>query len=91
MAALVRQRFPELSAEQVAAYLKNNAEPRGAVPNNTWGYGLAKLPATDVGGCVHELRPTEPPKASGRPSASPWYSNGVIPSTTPSPWRRTPR
>ena len=55
MAALVRQRFPNLTAEETAAYLKDNAEPRGAVPNNTWGYGLAKLPATDVGGCVHEL------------------------------------
>ena len=55
MAALVRQRFPELTAQQVATYLKNNAEPRGTVPNNTWGYGLAKLPATDVGGCVHEF------------------------------------
>ena len=55
MAALVRQRFPDFTAEQTAAYLKNNAEPRGAVPNNTWGYGLAKLPTTDVGGCFHEL------------------------------------
>ena len=55
MAALVRQRFPDLTAEQVAAYLKDNAEPRGASPNNTWGYGLAKLPATAVGDCVHEL------------------------------------
>ncbi|MDE2938570.1 MAG: S8 family serine peptidase [Chloroflexota bacterium] len=55
MAALVRQRFPDLTAEETAAYLKDNAEPRGAVPNNTWGYGLAKLPATDVGDCVHEL------------------------------------
>ena len=55
MAALVRQRFPELTAQQVATYLKNNAEPRGTVPNNTWGYGFAQLPATDVGGCVHEL------------------------------------
>ncbi len=55
MAALVRQRFPELTAEQVAAYFKNSAEARGTVPNNTWGYGFAKLSATDVGGCVHEL------------------------------------
>ncbi|MDE2843886.1 MAG: S8 family serine peptidase, partial [Chloroflexota bacterium] len=55
MAALVRQRFPDFTAEQTAAYLKDNAEPRGAVPNNTWGYGLAKLPTADVGGCVHEI------------------------------------
>ena len=55
MAALVRQRFPDLTAQQVAAYLKNNAEPRGAVPNNTWGYGLAQLPAAHVGGCGHNL------------------------------------
>ena len=55
LAGLVRQRFPDFTAEQTAAYLKNNAEPRGAVPNNTWGYGLAQLPATDVGDCVHEL------------------------------------
>ncbi|MYK03333.1 MAG: S8 family serine peptidase, partial [Gemmatimonadales bacterium] len=55
MAALVRQRFPDFTAEETAAYLKDNAEPRGAVPNNTWGYGLAKLPTADVGGCVHEL------------------------------------
>ena len=55
MAALVRQRFPDFTPEETAAYLKDNAEPRGAVPNNTWGHGLAKLPATDVGGCVHEL------------------------------------
>ena len=55
LAALVRQRFPDFTAEQVAAYLKNTAEPRGAVPNNTWGHGFAKLPASDAGGCVHEL------------------------------------
>ena len=56
MAALVRQRFPDFTAEETAAYLKDHAEPRDSpVPNNTWGYGLAKLPATDVGDCLHEL------------------------------------
>ncbi|MBM3943884.1 MAG: hypothetical protein FJ317_00135 [SAR202 cluster bacterium] len=44
LAALVRQRFPELTPAQVATYLKNNAAPRGTVPNNTWGYGFAQLP-----------------------------------------------
>ena len=45
LAALVKQRFPEYSPQQVAQYLKNNALPRGSVPNNIWGYGFAKLPA----------------------------------------------
>ena len=45
MAALVRQRFPDLSPAEVATYLKDNASPRGAeVPNNTWGAGFAELP-----------------------------------------------
>ena len=45
MAALVRQRFPDMTPAEVAAYLKSNAEPRGGgVPNNTWGHGFAKLP-----------------------------------------------
>ncbi len=44
LAALVKQRFPEKSPQQIAQYLKDNAEARGAVPNNTWGYGFAKLP-----------------------------------------------
>ena len=44
LAALVIQQFPDLSPEQVAGYLKAQASPRGDVPNNTWGYGLAQLP-----------------------------------------------
>ena len=45
MAALVRQRFPDYTPEQVATYLKDNAEERetpGA--DNTWGHGFAVLP-----------------------------------------------
>ena len=45
LAALVKQRFPNYTPAQIAAYLKSNAEARGTVPNNTWGYGFAKLPA----------------------------------------------
>jgi hypothetical protein len=48
MAALVRQRFPEYSAQQTATYLKIRSEERGPVPNNTWGYGFAQLPAQDA-------------------------------------------
>jgi hypothetical protein len=44
MAALVLQQFPGLSPPEIASYLKLNANPRGIVPNNTWGYGLAQLP-----------------------------------------------
>ena len=48
MAALVRQRFPDLSPVQVADYLKDHAVQRVEPdPNNTWGHGFAKLPAVD--------------------------------------------
>ena len=50
MAALVRQRFPEFTSEQVAEYLKDNAEQREAPDlNNTWGHGFAVLPPPDAG------------------------------------------
>ena len=45
LAALVKQRFPTKSPSSIASYLKTNALPRGTVPNTTWGYGFAKLPA----------------------------------------------
>ena len=51
LAALVKQRFPGYTPQQIAAYLKNNAQGRDTVPNNTWGYGFAQLPrapATDA-------------------------------------------
>ena len=35
LAALVKQRFPGYTPQQIATYLKNNAQARGAVPNNT--------------------------------------------------------
>ena len=46
LAALVRQRFPSYTPQQVTDYLKEQAEPRGTPdPNNTWGHGFAQLPA----------------------------------------------
>ena len=49
VAALVKQRFPEFSPEEVADYLKDNAEDRGEPgPDNTWGYGFAMLPSADA-------------------------------------------
>ena len=48
LAALVRQRFPDYTPVQVAAYLKNHAQQRETPdPNNTWGYGFAQLPSPD--------------------------------------------
>ena len=44
LVALVKQSNPDYSPAQIASYLKNNAEAHGVVPNNTWGYGFAKLP-----------------------------------------------
>lgn len=48
LAALVKSRFPHYSPEEIADYLKDNAEPRGDVPNNTWGYGFARLPKDGI-------------------------------------------
>ena len=72
LAALVKQLYPNYTPQQVTQYLKNNAEPRGAVPNNTWGYGFAKLPASDASSPT----PSPPPE----PTATP-----VPPGVTPEP------
>ena len=49
LAALVQQHSPELTPAVVANFLTTNALPRGAVPNNTWGYGFARLPTLTPG------------------------------------------
>ena len=49
MAALVRQRFPDMTPAGVADYLKAHAEQREEPdPNNTWGHGFAVLPISAV-------------------------------------------
>jgi hypothetical protein len=48
LAALVIQAFPTYTPAEVTNYLKFFALPRGAVPNNNWGYGLAFLPSITV-------------------------------------------
>lgn len=46
LAALVKSAFPGYTPQQVASYLTSTATPRGSGrPNNTWGWGLARLPA----------------------------------------------
>ncbi len=46
LAALVRERYPAYTPQQVADYLKTNAADLGAAgADNTWGHGLALLPS----------------------------------------------
>ena len=48
MVALVLQRFPSYTPDQVASYLKDNAVQRQSPdPNYTWGHGFAQLPPPD--------------------------------------------
>ena len=50
LAALVLERFPDLTPAQVASFLKNQAaqrtesSPNNTDPNNIWGHGFAQLP-----------------------------------------------
>lgn len=72
MAALVRQRFPDLTPPDVAEYLTQHSEERGAPgPDNIWGAGFVILPPPDI--------PTPTPTPSPAPSPTP------LPSATPSP------
>lgn len=49
LAALVKQRFPEYGPQQIAQYLKDHADERGAAgTDNVWGHGFAKLLASDA-------------------------------------------
>jgi subtilisin family serine protease len=43
LAAVVAGAFPSYTPQQIVTYLKNLAQPRGTVPNSTWGYGYAWL------------------------------------------------
>ena len=62
LAALVRQRYPDLSPPEVAQFLKDRAAvPEGvSVPNNEWGNGFAHLPADDLE-VESTPEPTTPP------------------------------
>ena len=73
LGALVKQRFPDYTPAQVANYLKDSAEARGDVPNNTWGYGFAKLPASDAATPTPEPTATSipTPGATPEPTATP--------------------
>ena len=75
LAALVKQRFPDYTPQQVTNYLKSHAEARGSVPNNTWGYGFAKLVASDATTPTPEPEPTP----SADPCVETVSGDGAIP------------
>ena len=83
LAALVKQRFPDYSPQQIATYLKTHAEARGSVPNNTWGYGFAKLVASDAATPTPE--PTVTPLPTPEPTATPEPTPEPTPTPTPEP------
>lgn len=62
MAALVKQRFPDYSPAQVVRYLEQNAVDRGAAgDDNTWGHGMATLPAVQTSAPAPGPAPAAPP------------------------------
>ena len=71
LAALVKQRYTEYTPQQVASYLKTHAAARGAVPNNTWGYGFARLLASDAATSTPEPTASPEPSPTPDPSATP--------------------
>ena len=76
LAALVKQRFPGSTPQQIATYLKNNAQARDAVPNNTWGYGFTHLPALPA------ATPIPTPTLTPPPPPTPTATSTSIPTAT---------
>ena len=81
LAALVKQRFPNYTPQQVTNYLKAHAEARGSVPNNTWGYGFAKLAPSDAATPIPEPTPDlivdAPSVSSSSPAAGESFTLSV--------------
>ena len=69
MAALVRQRFPDFTPQEVAQYLTDNTEERGAPGwDTTWGHGFAMLPSPMAAGSP-DLAVDAPTVSGGGPTA----------------------
>ena len=81
LAALVKQRFPDYPPAQIANYLKTHADPRGAVPNNIWGHGFARLLASDA--VAPEPTATPEPSPTPEPTATPEPTVTAEPTATP--------
>ena len=86
LAALVRQRFPELSPQDVRQYLMSHAEDRGAAgPDNNWGAGFAVLPAPPSPTPTHT--PIATATAVATPTPAPTATPAPTPTQTPVPHR----
>ena len=85
LAALVKERFPGYTPQQIATYLKNNAQARDAVPNNTWGYGFAYLPALSAATPTPTPSPTATPTATATRVPPPPPPPAAAPTLTPTP------
>ncbi len=77
LAALVRQRYPDLSPSGVTRFLKDRAAVPGgvSVPSNEWGYGFARLSAED-------LSKTPPPEPAPQPKPTPVATISPTPGLT---------
>ena len=84
LAALVKQRFPEYSPQQVATFLKNHAEERGDTgADNIWGYGFARLLASDAAASTPEPTTSPEPTETPEPTATPEPTVTAEPTATP--------
>ena len=78
LAALVKQRFPNYTPQQIAGYLKTNAQARGAKPNNSWGHGFARLPAPPQTAVTPSPTPIRPAPTPVGPSPTPVTGGGDL-------------
>ena len=71
LAALVKNKFPAYTPQRVNEYLKTHAESRGALPNNIWGYGFARLAASDASTTTPVPTPISSPEPTQTPEPTP--------------------
>ena len=84
LVALVKDRFPDFTPQQVVQYLQDNAVERGpAGADNTWGAGLAALPSV-------EPRSTPTAVTASPPTRNIAVGDGVAPGEVVISWDMVP-
>ncbi len=78
LAALVKNAFPTYTPQQIADYLKTNAQARGAKPNSDWGHGFAMLPAPPQTAVTPVPTPVMPVPTPITPSPTPVTGGGDL-------------